>query len=559
MPASPRSVKATSAMLRALAEPASYGASGPVIAHETHASWVFVAGGRAYKVKKPLVLPFLDYGTLERRRAACREEVRVNRELAPGLYLGVRAIVRRDGGFTLVDEDCAGAVEYAVEMRAFDERDTLAGLIAAGALRAEHLEAVAARIAEFHRDAATFEDHGGAPEMRAVWRANLEELDAALRQLGAARPQLSAVLAETSRGTVQLHGFADAFLRAHEHEIEERRRAGLVRDGHGDLRCEHVLAVPQVRIVDRIEFDPSLRRTDVACDLAFLEMDLEALGQRWASEQLAAAYERHGGDPGGAALRAFHQAHWALVRAKVRVIAALEATERRESAEQLGRATAHLALAERLCWRARMPAAVLVCGPAASGKSTLAAELARRSGMALLSSDALRKAAAGVAATERAPAGAYSARFTQLTYARLGEQGAQALEGGGGVIIDATARRRAERGPVIDLLRRPGVSAIAARCSVPLEVAVRRAELRAESVSPSDATPEIAAEQHAAFEELDELDRELVVRVDTLLPIADQMALLARAIDGRLVAAASRQAQALATGPSASSALEACR
>ncbi|HEY4895969.1 MAG TPA: hypothetical protein VII01_07745, partial [Solirubrobacteraceae bacterium] len=142
------------ALLRALSNPATYGCAA-VDVHETHASRVFVAGGRAYKVKKPVAFGFLDYSTLGRRHRACVEEVRINQELAPGLYVGVRAIVRTEMGYAFAppNEEAAGAVEYAVEMRSFDESDTLSGLIRSEALTAEHLEAVARRLAEFHRTA----------------------------------------------------------------------------------------------------------------------------------------------------------------------------------------------------------------------------------------------------------------------------------------------------------------------------------------------------------------------------------------------------------------------
>ncbi len=501
-------------MLRALADPATYGASGAVDAHETHASWVFVVGERAYKVKKALVLPFLDYGTLERRRAACREEVRVNAELAPGIYLGVRAVVRRHGRFALADEDAAEALEYAVEMRRFDERDTLAGLIAAGVLRPEQVRAVARQLADFHAAAASVEG-GRAGEVLAAWRTNLREF-------------------EPSFDSAEMETFAAAFVRSHAREIEARRKAGMIRDGHGDLRCEHVLVGAQLSIVDRIEFDPELRHTDVSCDLAFLAMDLEALGQSWAAAELVASYEQHGGDAGSRALLAFYEAHRALVRAKVALIAAGERVGA-EAATQIAAARSLLRLARRLCWRARSPVVVLVCGPAASGKSTLAAELALRSGLTCLSSDAVRKSAAGVAATERAPEGAYSAAFTLLTYQALAREARRELDRCGGVIVDATCWSRAEREPIVGLLGDPAVTAVAVRCAVPLATALERAADRAAlAARVSDATPEIAAEQHRRFDELDELDRGMVLRLDTRRPLEEQLATLTAAVDSRL-------------------------
>ena len=142
------------ALLSALASGATYPGHPRVDLHETHASWVFVAGDRAYKVKKPLALGFLDYSTLELRHSACREEVRINQELAPGLYLGVRAIVKGNGGFRIVPDGAANAVEYAVEMCRFSEQDTFEGLIAAGALTPGHVAAAGRLLAEFHRSRA---------------------------------------------------------------------------------------------------------------------------------------------------------------------------------------------------------------------------------------------------------------------------------------------------------------------------------------------------------------------------------------------------------------------
>ena len=332
-------------------------ASLPVAVHETHASWVFVAGDRAYKVKKPVALGFLDYSTLALRHGACREEVRVNQELAPGIYLGVRAIVRTPHGLCFAAEDTPGAVEYAVEMHSFREGDTFAGLIAAGSLTRAHVDAVARLLADFHRSAAVVADWGP-DRVLAVWRSNVGELQGMGHPAGW---RLDIVAA-----------FGETFVKRHALELRRRALLGLARDGHGDLRCEHVLAGPTVRVVDRIEFDPQLRRTDVACDLAFLAMDLEAHGQRWAARELVSAYRHAGISPGGEALRSFYAAHWALVRAKVALIAAAE-HDGESGAEQLRAAQQLWSLSERLCWRARAPLAIVICGPAASGKSTLAA------------------------------------------------------------------------------------------------------------------------------------------------------------------------------------------
>jgi aminoglycoside phosphotransferase family enzyme/predicted kinase len=506
------------ALLRALAAPGMYRGRPQVEVHETHASWVFVAGDRAYKVKKPVALGFLDYSTLARRREACREEVRVNRELAQGLYLGVRAIVKSQAGFRLAREDSPDAVEYAVEMKSFREEDTFAGLIASGSLTRAHVAAAARLLAGFHRSAAAVSDWGP-DRVLAVWQGNVGELQG----MGHPAAWRLDVLA----------GFGEAFVNAHALELRRRALLGLARDGHGDLRCEHVLARPAMRVVDRIEFDPELRRTDVACDLAFLAMDLEAHGQSWAVRALIGAYQHAGMSPGGEALRSFYAAHWALVRAKVALIVAAEHGGD-AGAEQLGGAERLWSLGERLCWRARAPLAVVICGPAASGKSMLAGELSRRSRIPVVSSDVVRKRLAHLDPQESAGPEHYSARFTRATYDQLGRDAMLALRSDDGVIVDATCRSRADRALLLDRLGGVGVTRLIVRCEVPLEVALERAARRMrEPERVSDATPRIAEEQFRAFEELNERLDGASLRLDTTRDLDAQVAEVARAVDRR--------------------------
>jgi len=505
-------------MLDALASPSMYPENPPVVVHETHASWVFLAGDRAYKVKKPLELGFLDYSTLARRHAACREEVDVNRDLAPDIYLGVLAILSTDAGFRLSEDGAPDAIEYAVEMVRFDEADTLAGLIQAGVLTHAIVAAVARRLADFHRAAPIVEDLG-AERVLAAWRQNIAELRAIEHpedwDLDAAA------------------GFGEAFAASHEHELQRRALSGLVRVGHGDLRCEHVLCFPTVRVVDRIEFDPDLLRVDIARDLAFLAMDLEAQGQGWAARELMESYSGVGLDIGGAELRSFYAAHCAFVRAKVTAIAA----EEREDEERQSRtadAQAFWDLGERLCWRARGPLAVVVCGPSASGKSTLAAELSRRSGMRVVSSDALRKAAAGLSRTDRGEPDLYSERSTRATYELLGREADSVVRQEGGVIVDATCRSRADRALLFHHLGNDGVKLLVVRCEASIEISLERATRRLRNKGRvSDATPEIAAEQFHTFEPLDELAWEMVLKVNTEHDLHAQIAQVTRAVERR--------------------------
>src|SRR5215207_5789005 len=204
-------------------------APGSVELRETHISWVFLAGELAYKVKKPLVLPFLDYGTLARRREMCAEEVRLNRRLAPLIYLDVVAIVRNGDRYALAPADDPAAVEYAVEMRRVDEDRSLAALAVAGQLEAEQVVAVAPLLAGFHADAPRVDAAPG--EYLRALEAILDENLTTLREAGEAvlaRPRLDAA-----------ERYTRAFVSARRDQLAGRAAGGLVRDCHGDLRAEH--------------------------------------------------------------------------------------------------------------------------------------------------------------------------------------------------------------------------------------------------------------------------------------------------------------------------------
>jgi len=503
-------------LVQALGDPSMYPGRPAVQVHETHASWVFLAGERAYKIKKPVRLAFLDYGTLERRHAACCEEVTVNRELAPSTYLGVQAILAGPNGYRFAPEEAGEAVEYAVVMRRFEEAHTLLGTIRASALTRSQIQQVAARVAEFHQRSPVVAADGP-QRLLDSWMVNMRELE---RERFPACWQVQA-----------MREFGRAFVEAHADELERRVEQGLVRDGHGDLRCEHVLLGPPIQIVDRIEFDPALRRMDVARDLAFLAMDLEAHGRVRAARELACAYRQAGGDPAGEHVRCFYSAYWALVRAKVALIAADTHHGRPRSAER-ARAERLWRLAERLCWRARGPVAIVICGPPASGKSTLAARLARRARLPVVSSDLQRKRLAGVAARERARPEHYSEEFTEAVYRSLAHEALERLQAGGSVIVDATCHSRRERALLFEPLRRDDTRLLAVRCEVTMQTALARAAGRMRSPQRiSDATPQVVAEQFDDFQDLDELPPECVLTVDCEQDLEAQTAALTRAVD----------------------------
>jgi aminoglycoside phosphotransferase family enzyme/predicted kinase len=457
----------------------------PVSLRETHISWVFLAGDSAYKIKKPLHLPYLDYRTPARRLAMCQAEIDLNRRLAPGVYLTVRSLVPLDGGgLALSVADDPAATDYAVEMRRFDDGDTLAARLHSGTAGAAEIGRLGRRLAAFHAGAETFIESDGAERVK----RSLDDNFATLRgQVAAeARPWLAAH-----------ERMAGALLAERWDELDARAAAGRIRDGHGDLRLEHVLLDGDIAIVDCIEFNPDLRRIDVGADLAFLVMELHRIDRRDLAAVLVAEYRAAGGDPGSDVLLALLAAYRAQVRAKV---ALTRAEQDRAGTDEAG---ALLRLSARLLWQSLTPLVIVVAGVSAAGKSTVAAALAEESGFPHLRTDVIRKSRAGLAPTAHAPSTLYDDTRNLETYAALGDEAK--ADADSGVIVDGTFRRKRDRRAFFAGLG-PEAEVLVVECRVPADVLLARAASRERDthrVSDADAT--IVAAQLGAFEPLDEI------------------------------------------------------
>ena len=510
------------ALAEALARPEAYRERpAGVEVRETHISWVFLAGDRAYKLKKPVKFPFVDYGTPARRRVMCEEEVRLNRRLAPDMYLGTRAVVATAAGAAaLAPAGDPEAIDYVVEMRRFDEARTLAALVSHGGVSGRELEAVGRRLAEFHA-ATSLPDAGRAT---AALHAALGENADTLLALAPDR--------DFARQAAALARFTEAFFAARRDELEARAGAGHVRDGHGDLRAEHILLARGVEVVDCLEFNPALRVADVGCDLAFLTMDLEALGAPEAAGSVLAGYRAAGGDPGADDLVAFFACYRALVRAKVALVRAEQSDD---PACCIAGARALLDLAERLAWRARRPGLVVVAGLSATGKTRLASLLATRSGMHHLNSDAVRKRLLGIAPGARAGVAAYGASVNRRTYEELGRIARRELECAVGVLVDATFRHAADRAHFLAGLGDLPAAPMVIECRAPLPVRLERARRRlSDPDAVSDADAHVVSLQADDGELGDEVPagRHVVLRTDR--PAAEALDDLVALLDARL-------------------------
>jgi len=495
-------------------------ASRPVEVRETHISSVFLAGKRAYKLKKPQVLPFVDYGTPARRRAMCRQELELNSRLAPDIYISVRAVVRSTSGLELSDEDDPEAIDYVVEMHRYDEHCTLAATLARGELRIAQVTALARTLATFHAQCPPARGPGrGARAIELEVARNLEEL-----------LELAELRSERER-VQMLARFMAAFVGSRADMFDQRTHDGLVRECHGDLRAEHVVFGEQLSVIDCVEFDPAMRTLDVADDLAFLVMDLNALGGERFAARLIADYRSAGGDCGDDALLSYFAVHRALVRAKVLLLRAGQYPAASAAHGHTGAlARELLSLAERFAWQARLPLAIVVCGVPASGKSQLATALAALARLPRLSSDLLRKRLAGVKPTATAARTRYRAEFNRATYAELGRRARSEIAAHRGAVIDATFRHRDDRAAFAAAFA-DAAPLLFVECLAPADVLAARAAQRDRDPSRvSDATLEVVMQERTSWEPLDEVPagRHLVLRTDRPLEgvLADLMALL---------------------------------
>ena len=396
--------------------------SAEVIA--THISWVLLAGDHAWKIKKPVRLPFVDYGSLAARRHCCEEEVRLNRRLAPSLYLGVTRITGTAQAPCL--DGPGEAIEYAVRMRRFAAGALFSEQLAAGALAREQVDLLAALLGDFHGQApAAAPDSGyGSPEGRR--RVAL----AALGGAGAvATPD------EMERLGPWLATQADRLGTL----WSERLQSGRVREGHGDLHLDNVVSLAgQVAAFDGIEFDPALRWIDVIDDLAFAVMDFAARGRRDFAFRLLNGWLDRTGDHGGVAALRFAAVYRALVRAQVEH---LRGPSRAEAARRYAAAA--------LSWtQPAAPSLVITHGLPGSGKTFQSQRLLERTGAIRLRSDVERKRLFGLGMLEDSSAHGldlYTADATRRTYAQLEARARGLLAAGWPVILDAAFLRRGER------------------------------------------------------------------------------------------------------------------
>jgi aminoglycoside phosphotransferase family enzyme/predicted kinase len=499
---------------------------------QTHISTVFLADEVVYKLKKPVRFSFLDYSTLALRQHYCQEEVRLNRRLAPTVYLGVVPVWQQADRYW-VGEDRpaqqkpdAAVIDYMVKMRRLPGQQTLGALLAVGHITQENIQAVSQRLCSFHATASTdLAARYGTPEV--IWQALADNFQESLPFSGQTinNKQFSAIKT-----------FSQDFLDSNQPLFLDRIRTGRVREGHGDLRCDHVYFLDDgITIVDCIEFSPRLRTCDVASELAFLAMDLELHGAPDLATQLVQTYSAQTHDEELLNLLPFYQCYRAYVRGKV---ASLKSAEPEVPAHEQAQARVHAQQAFRLAARyargKQSPALLIVCGRIGTGKSTVSQLLSEHTGFRVFNSDVIRKRLVGIEPTTRGnaayEAGIYTEQLSQQTYAQLRAHAEEQLRAGQGVIIDATCKNLHERHAFLELGARIGVSVFFLECqarAAEVERRLQEREQRGDAVS--DATWAIARQAWDDFPAFDDIAGHHIIDTedrleDRLVEIVDRLA-----------------------------------
>lgn len=478
---------------------------------QTHISYVFIAGEIVYKVKKPVDFGFLNFTTLEKREFYCAEELRLNKRLAPSIYLDVVALSKSDKGIFILGSG-KNIVDYAVKMKKLPLDKMLKILLANGQADENTMDAVAAKIAAFHKHAQTggrIDEMGG---IKTIAHNHKENFAQTKKYINITIPEYQYKF---------IKNYVDNFLVQNKDLFQKRVAENKIRDCHGDLHLEHICVADEIIIFDCIEFNERFRYGDVAAEVAFLTMDLDFNGYPQYAALFVQAYLKHSGDTDMLKLLNFYRCYYAYVRGKV-ISFRLDQKEinENERAEILKTAAQYFNLAYTYTTRLDKPVLILTAGLMGSGKSYQARTLSALLGAEVIRTDLLRKEMLNInpmeSHYENFGQGIYSDEISRLTYERAYTLAAQNIKQGRPVIIDASFKRRSERQRALRLAQRLGVPFYIIECTCPDEVTLQRLEKRArEKDNASDGRWEIFHRQKNDFDTINEVAAKYHFQIDT--------------------------------------------
>ena len=498
-------------LIRGLMQPECYPHPVDKVEHlETHISDVLLTGSHAYKLKKPLDLGFLDFSTLEKRRHYCEEELRLNRRLAPDLYLAVLPVSGPRARPRVGDQ--GPVLEYALQMRQFDQSGLLDRALTSGRLADRHLDQLAENVAQFHAQLS------GAPE-RSEYGTAAAIMAPALQNFDQLRPLLEDQQDRERLDRVQR--WTEVQHKSLATQFDLRRREGFVRECHGDLHLANMVLIDdRVRIFDCIEFNPALRWIDVMNEVAFAAMDLIQRRHGHFAWRFLDRYLQITGDYAGVRLLRYYMVYRALVRAKVAALRAQQADVSSSTLQTLAvRIRAHIEVAAELSG-ASSPVLIIMHGLSGSGKTKLSQVLLETLGAIRIRSDVERKRLHNLPAAARTSSaletGMYADAASTATYERLRELARSILMGGFTAIVDATFLSKGQRQRLRSLameLRVPFAIAHAEASEATLKQRIARRA--ASELDASEATVDVLAHQLQSQEPLDADEQAEVFAFDT--------------------------------------------
>ncbi len=461
-----------------LSKPESHGlARGECVEqHTTHGSLVFLAGDRAYKLKRAVKFPYMDYSTVERRKAMCARELAVNRRLAPELYLETVPVRRGGDGMLHIGAGDGEVLDWLVVMRRFGQGDLLESLRKSGKLDARLMREVGERLAAFHQNAERQPNFGGAAGIATVVDENKALLG----------PPLDA------QNIARLNAAAEEMLKTLTPFLDARREAGFVRRVHGDLHLNNICVFEGKPVpFDAIEFQDDFASIDVVFDLALLLMDLDRHGLRDEANVLLNRYLERTGDYEGLKALPLFLACRAAMRAHVTLAMQRSNPSEREAAHLLDCALAYFG---------PRPAMLLaIGGVSGTGKTTLAATLApqigRTPGAVVIRADVVRKTLWGTDELARLPTEAYEESVTESVYEAILQLAGAALAAGHSAIVDAVSGHARQRAGIERLAHKHNASFKRLWLDAPTAVLEKRIAARRNDAS--DATVDVLRSQIA--------------------------------------------------------------
>jgi aminoglycoside phosphotransferase family enzyme/predicted kinase len=478
---------------------------------ETHISYVLLTGDFVYKFKKPVDLGFLDFTTLEKRKFYCEEELRLNRRLAPKMYLAVVS-VHGDPEHPMV-EGKGPLLEYAVKMQQFDTADRMDLVTARGELTASHIDQLAELVTGFHESipVAGKDTHFGTLDV--IHQRIMQNFEQVLQNTDDA---------EISSMCNQVRAWSEAALDKRQDLIAQRKQQGSVRECHGDMHMANII-LPEGRpvIYDCIEFSDDLRWIDTISEVAFLYMDLDFHQQHKMALRFLNQYLSRNGDYGGLGLLCIYLVYRAMVRAKVNSIGAKQqAANRKIAAECVVTAKKYLALARNYIESFASPVMMILHGLSGSGKTWLAEQLCESYGAIQIRSDVERKRLLGFSAETKTKSavgkGAYSADMTSQTYQRLLDLASLVVQAGPSVIVDATFLKQCHRQQFKELAQLHNVPIVILDIQASENILRSRITKRAEyDKDASEATLAVLEQQFKSQESLTEDEEVHTIHIDT--------------------------------------------